>query len=186
MSHDAEKKMKNESHGNYILLAAVSRIQSLDAVGFYAIMLAKRMVCRTLLLVVLTPKDAANKRKKSLLDEKLKKIKKLGVLEAVVVNHRIASGSFTEEVASCLASLDSPLLVVGEGSNRHQRIRELKEIEENLANNKDWNHRDSHHFLMVTKRQQQKLLKTNGGDQYIIRQTFNKKGDEKTCAKRKK
>ncbi len=150
--------MTSGSMQSGIILAAVSRVKSLDAVGLYAVMLAKRTDKKAFLLVVLNDTDATDGRLAALLEKKLSAIRQLSQKEGVPIRHQIAGGSFTEKVTAHLRSMDSPILVVGTGQNSQKRLQELKEIENSMVADNAWSHNHSHRFLMVTKRQQRSLL----------------------------
>lgn len=135
-----------------LILAAVSRIESVDPVGLYAIMLAKRTGMSVCLLLALD-KQGGNPQSASLgIDvlECMRRIKEEGELEKVKVDYLIVSNFFKEEVIHYMKKFDASILVSGEGHDRKVRCEELREIERALESDTEWYRSRSHHFLVIS------------------------------------
>lgn len=144
------------------ILAAVSRVESLEAVSLYALSLAKRTSMDASFLLVVeedgpdAPPFALDR------EEIFHSLLQAGEAEGVAVRCGIVRGSFAEEVAKRLCTMGSPILVVGEGESRRSRLRELTRIEKILKKDKTWSRRNNHHFLVVSRRRDTKRCDTGG------------------------
>lgn len=137
------------------ILAAATKLESLDYVGLYTIMLARRTGMIACLLFVLEEKEGVAKgdKDRNEFQEKMCAIQAAGADTEVRVDYLITTGVFTEEVARYLKIFDSPILVVGEGDRKAVRKEELKQIKEILSRDRNSRKSKSHRqFLMVSKK----------------------------------
>jgi len=116
------------------ILAAVSRLESVEYVSLYSIMLAKRTGMDACVLIVLNEKVGSipmHEGGNGVYDW-VRKIKEAGEEADVKVECLITDGVFEHEVADHLKALGSPILVVGEGADLKARREELRRIEKEL------------------------------------------------------
>ncbi len=136
------------------ILAAANRLQSLDYVGLYTIMLAKRTGMIACLLFVLNENEkedgAGGDEHRTEFQEKIRMIQGAGMDADVRVDYLITTGSFTEEVAKYLKVFDSPILVVGEGECKAARKEELKQVRKILTADGGGQLNRSPQFLIVS------------------------------------
>lgn len=146
------KEMFRSLPKNDSILAAVSRVASLEAVSLYTISLARRTSKEASLLFVLEEGRTGQGSPAPDEEELFRDIRQYGAAEGVDIRCRIVRGRFTDEVAKRLRTMGSPILVVGEGKNRPSRLRELNRIEHDLMADKSWSRRNKPHFLVVAMR----------------------------------
>ena len=134
------------------ILAAANKLGSLDYVGLYTIMLAKRTGMIACLLFVLDEKEGGeeNDAERNRFQEKIRMIQEAGVDADVRVDYLVTSGVFTEEVAKYLKIFDSPILVVGEGDCKAIRKEELQKVKEILMRDNGGRKDNSRQFLIVS------------------------------------
>lgn len=134
------------------ILAAVSRIESLEAVSIYTASLARRTSMDASLLFVMEQEAPTPGLRPASREEIFQMVREAGEAEGVTIRCGIVTGSFTDAVAERLRTMDSPILVVGEGRDRRTRLRELNRIEKILKGDRTWSRRNTHHFLVVSRR----------------------------------
>lgn len=137
------------------MLVAVTVFKALDVVCDYAIRLAKRSGKQTMLFILLIYETGSDEHDRDREINKLENIREIGKTAHIEIDYEIVEGHFPKKVAEYLYKLDCPLLVAGDSCNRTKRLRELKEIEALLISDHSWHHRNSHHFLMVSEREQE-------------------------------
>jgi hypothetical protein len=136
------------------ILAAANRLRSLDYVGLYTIMLAKRTGMIACLLFVLNENEKeegeGKEEYRTEFQDKIRMIQDAGMDADVRVDYIITTGSFAEEVAKYLKVFDSPILVVGEGPCKEVRKEELQTVRKILIADGSWQSNRSRQFLIVS------------------------------------
>lgn len=136
------------------ILAASNNPGSLDHLGLYTIMLAKRTGMKACLLFVLQKGKNGNcsnqGEKKNPIQEKTSKIQEIAAKEQVRIDCLMTTGLFVEEVAKYIRIFDSPILIVGEGECKFMRKKELRLVKQILKSRATHFSGRSPHFLVIS------------------------------------